>query len=127
MMNRKGFTLIELMIVIAIIGILAAMAVPNFKKSRAQARQKACYSNMRVINSAVEMYNMDAVGSSMMDGLVISDLTSSGYLKAAPTCPETGKSSSYSGSSLTTTGQVHCEYTSGEFTDLKHGYLDLSD
>jgi prepilin-type N-terminal cleavage/methylation domain-containing protein len=65
MKNRKGFTLIELMIVIAIIGILAAMAIPNFKKAREQAREKACYSNIRVLLGAIEMYNMDH--SVMMD------------------------------------------------------------
>ena len=59
MKNRKGFTLIELMIVIAIIGILAAMAIPNFQKARGSARQKSCYSNIRIISGAIEMYNMD--------------------------------------------------------------------
>ena len=106
MKNRKGFTLIELMIVIAIIGILAAMAIPNFKKARASARQKACYSNIRVIQGAVEMYNMDV--SSMMSGLSISTLISGNYLKSDPSKPET--SCSYKGDNLDGNGSVYCSW-----------------
>ncbi len=105
-MNRKGFTLIELMIVIAIIGILAAMAIPNFKKARASARQKACYSNIRVIQGAVEMYNMDS--PNMMDSLSIQDLQNGHYLKEKPVSPETN--CSYQGTSLENDGSVYCTF-----------------
>ena len=113
MKNRKGFTLIELMIVIAIIGILAAMAIPNFKKARASARQKACYSNLRVIQGAVEMYNMDV--STMMVTLDQSTLIKGKYIKAASAliCPETSKNGSYSGSDLTENGEIVCSYHGG--------------
>ncbi|MDP7420655.1 MAG: prepilin-type N-terminal cleavage/methylation domain-containing protein, partial [bacterium] len=57
--NRRGFTLIELMIVIAIIGVLAAIAIPDFNHARLQARQKACLANMRVLEGAVDMWEMD--------------------------------------------------------------------
>jgi len=105
MKNRKGFTLIELMIVIAIIGILAAMAIPNFKKAREQAREKACYSNIRVLLGAIEMYNMDH--SVMMDSPDMTSLTgAAGYLKAEVFCPETG--GSYQGSNLSKDGVISC-------------------
>ncbi len=106
MKNRKGFTLIELMIVIAIIGILAAMAIPNFKKARASARQKACYSNIRVIQGAVEMYNMDV--STMMVGLSMTNLTKGNYMKTSPIGPET--TCKYTGSDLAGNGSVYCSY-----------------
>ena len=116
MKNRKGFTLIELMIVIAIIGILAAMAIPNFKKARASARQKACYSNIRVIQGAVEMYNMDV--STMMTSLDQSILISGKYIKAKDPliCPETSRSGKYGGSSLTDDGEITCSYHGGLIT-----------
>ena len=116
MKNRKGFTLIELMIVIAIIGILAAMAIPNFKKARASARQKACYSNMRVIQGAVEMYNMDV--STMMSTLDQNTLISGKYIKATSPliCPETSKGGSYSGTDLCDNGEIICSYHGGLIT-----------
>lgn len=110
MMSRKGFTLIELMIVIAIIGILAAIAIPNFRKAREQAREKACYANIRVILGAIEMYNMDH--SAMKTSIVDGDVTGTGilvtgqYLKTPVTKPETG--CSYAGTNVDTTGKISC-------------------
>ncbi len=114
MKNRKGFTLIELMIVIAIIGILAAMAIPNFKKARASARQKACYSNMRVIQGAVEMYNMDV--STMMETLNQGTLRNGKYIKATADliCPETSRNGKYGNTGkLTDDGEITCSYHGG--------------
>lgn len=55
----RGFTLIEIMIVVLIIGVLLAIAVPNFTRARESARQKACIANLRMIDSAKEMYALD--------------------------------------------------------------------
>ena len=62
MKKRKGFTLIELMIVIAIITILAAVLVPNFMRAREASRYSACKSNLKNISTGVEMYSNDYNG-----------------------------------------------------------------
>ncbi|MFH1738348.1 MAG: prepilin-type N-terminal cleavage/methylation domain-containing protein [bacterium] len=58
-MNRRAFTLIELLIVVAIIGILAAIAVPNFLNARARANIARVWGDFKAISTALEMYAMD--------------------------------------------------------------------
>lgn len=89
MIRRKksgGFTLIELMIVIAIIAILAAILVPNFIRARAQGQFTACKSNLKNIGTALEMYSTDASGRYPT---TLNSLTPN-YLKTIPTCPSAG-------------------------------------
>ena len=64
-MNRlqKGFTLIELMIVIAIIAILAAILIPNFLHARAQSQSASCQGNEKQLATALEEYAVDHSGT----------------------------------------------------------------
>ncbi len=89
--KQSGFTLIELMIVIAIIAILAAILVPNMVRARSRSQLTACTSNLRNIGTALEMYNVDFKGRYPA---ALSDLTPQ-YLKTIPECPTAG-SDSYS-------------------------------
>ncbi|MCL6624082.1 MAG: prepilin-type N-terminal cleavage/methylation domain-containing protein, partial [Fimbriimonadales bacterium] len=54
--RRKGFTLVEIMIVVLIIGILLAIAIPNFMRARETSRTKSCISNLRQIDAAKEQW-----------------------------------------------------------------------
>ncbi|MEO0249499.1 MAG: prepilin-type N-terminal cleavage/methylation domain-containing protein, partial [candidate division WOR-3 bacterium] len=57
--SQKGFTLVEIMIVVLIIGILLAIAVPNFIRARESSRAKSCVANLKQIESAKEQWAMD--------------------------------------------------------------------
>ena len=58
-LNRKGFTLVEIMIVVAIIGLLAAIAIPNFVKARETAQKNACINNLRQLDSAKHQWALE--------------------------------------------------------------------
>jgi prepilin-type N-terminal cleavage/methylation domain-containing protein len=88
--TSKGFTLVEIMIVVAIIGILIAIAVPGFVRAREQSRNRACQENLTKIDGAKEQFalesNAAAGAACALTDLVGADL----YLKRDPICPSGG-------------------------------------
>ncbi|MEQ8223605.1 MAG: prepilin-type N-terminal cleavage/methylation domain-containing protein [Candidatus Eremiobacterota bacterium] len=121
MKNKKGFTLIELMIVIAIIAILAAILVPNFLKARAQGQLAACESNIKNLATALEMYATDNTGT-YPSGLttLTSSASGGGYMKTIPLCPSSRLASSY-GYSMATVPDNFTMYCSGTNAHLSAG------
>ena len=91
-MRKQGFTLVEIMIVVLIIGLLAAIAIPNFIKARETTQRNACIDNMRVIVGAVEQAKMEGIATPGVTDLIGSDK----YIKVMPTCPAVGETGTYS-------------------------------
>ena len=88
---RHGFTLVEIMIVVLIIGILLAIAVPNFIKARESSRTKACIANLKQIDSAKEQWAMDNNKANGSTVSLATDLVGAGkYIKSTPVCPSSG-------------------------------------
>jgi prepilin-type N-terminal cleavage/methylation domain-containing protein len=85
--SKAGFTLVEIMIVVAIIGLLAAIAIPNFVKARTTAQTNACINNLRQIDGAKQQWALEAKKVST-DTPVQADIQP--YLKSWPLCPASG-------------------------------------
>ena len=83
---QQGFTLVEIMIVVAIIGLLAAIAIPNFMKSRDTSQKNACINNLRLIDAAKEQW---ALEKNKTTGDTPTDDEIALYMKGdvMPTCP----------------------------------------
>src|ERR1700729_3192073 len=89
MTQAAGFTLVEIMIVVAIIGLLATIAIPNFVRARLKAQQSACINNLRQIDGAKQPWALEArAGQAPVPVLAnIQPYLGRGTQGTAPTCP----------------------------------------
>ena len=119
--SLKGFTLVEIMIVVAIIGIILAIAVPAFIRARENSRGRACQENLAKIDGSKEQYGLEfklANGAAITMGELIQPggvNIGEGYLKKEPICPAGG---AYTVGNL---GEnPTCSYTSTSTWSEKH-------
>ena len=87
--SKAGFTLVEIMIVVAIIGLLAAIAIPNFVKARENAQLNSIFNNLRIIEGAKDQWALEmkkGTGDTVTDIGTISD-----YLKGGTVKPVVGE------------------------------------
>ena len=86
--GEKGFTLVEIMIVVAIIGLLAAIAIPNFVQNRGKAQARTCIANLKQLEGAAQQYlfdsNSNAITIATMAPLIPN------WIARTPTSPAAG-------------------------------------
>lgn len=88
---KKGFTLIEIMIVVSTIGLLSAIAVPNFQQAIATTQQNACLDNIQKIDIAKDQYALDNnINVGMTPGDSALDPYIKGGIQIAKACPSRG-------------------------------------
>lgn len=89
--GNKGFSLAELMVVVAIMGVLVAIAIPVYNSSTEKAREETCKANMRMIAGAAQQYITDnAVSGTTPASLTLDKNVLNKYFQEYPKCPSGG-------------------------------------
>jgi prepilin-type N-terminal cleavage/methylation domain-containing protein len=101
-MRNRGFTLVELMVVVAIIIILAAILIPRYLDVTATAKTARCHANQRTLEGAGAMYMGAVTNTAHLPPTAPGDLVPA-FMAQVPTCPENG---TYS---FDSSGQVSCD------------------
>jgi prepilin-type N-terminal cleavage/methylation domain-containing protein len=84
---RKGFTLLEIMIIVSLIGLLAAIAIPRFLKARTRSQTTVCINNLRQIAAATDQWALELKKSPTSS---VSEADVTPYLKQVAVCPAGG-------------------------------------
>lgn len=85
--HQEGFTLVELMIVVVILGILAGIGIQQYGRVQGEAKEKADQANVRVIKSAVQMYLLMAEDDVDVSTVTLDQVVEAGYLDGKPDNP----------------------------------------
>ncbi len=113
--GEAGFTLIELMIVMAIIGVLAAIAVPSFVATVRRAKEAALRQDLQTMRDAISSYTVDK--EKAPNGL--DDLVQAGYLRTVPKDPMTDRTDTWSTEQSDSLMMI--EETQGGIADVHSG------
>jgi general secretion pathway protein G len=118
--RERGFTLIELMIVMTIIGLLAAIAIPSYLKSITKAKEAVLKEDLHTMRTAIDSYTVDKEKAPQ----ALDDLVQAGYLKSVPIDPITGRNDTWiTGQSDTLTD---INETQGGLDDVHSGAQSLA-